>query len=1266
MARAELTGGEIAWETLLERATLTIDVDGRAASLGTGFLAAPDIVVTCAHVLAAADEPLPSFVRGRFVSLGVDVELAVDPAQVYWDPATGLDLALLRISGSPLAVPVALSADLRTDDPLHSYGHPAGAFRAGQHATFTYQGASRRGQEPGALRLPRGFGVPVGPGFSGSPVVNVRTGAVCGMLTTSDKAGSAHLLPASEILHRLDGTRADPRWLAALSDGQLVAGGWPYPARWLRDYLRAALAEATERRGDGPDVLTAYVPQDLETDPDHPESEETISVTLRGDVAEASVFTAENDVLVLGAPGRGKSTLTRVVAAKAALHWLGDDVSGREPGVPVRIHAGALTGPGSFAVRLAAAVDAALGRYLRVPLPEGVFGAAPVAGSRWLVLVDGLDEMSEEPRRDVVTTLRQNSAGPYRFVVTSRPVPYDDLVWGPSVHVYDLRPLTRGQLIRLASAWFAGLPDPQAAVQEFLPQALGVAGDLTSSPLMATLLCRLFLDNPDRRLPSGQYALYARLVEVIRAAQYASVRDGVIRHIRTIVEPYGSQPTATAELLPDRIDDLLPDLARAWLNDDRPSFVARDPDVLRKLLEARTEDLRPSKMPQPEWAELVDYCARRSGILVADGGDLGFLHRTIAEFVAAGRAAADPKSWAAMLSRVFGDPRRPRVLDDDPSPSDVFLLGAESSAEPPLTTVLLRLLSRNGAARALVLRTRTVMAGDLEGAAFVSRLANQGIALAPAVRDLAVERLRGLRDAELNQDGRLAVASALAALDVPEGLDELDRIATDPQTSAEHRIDAALRGAAFGDARFTDLLAAFADDPDAPMTHRRAAAEVVASLGDTRGVDWLYGVAVNPDSGLNHFRRIDAAEMLRVVEDDRYERALVTLATEEDIPDDDRNWVLRRLRDHGGALYPKALAAVATDRRLNEDDRGMVLEALAEIGGTDYTDVLAAVVVDPTFRPELRARAAEQLVEEDDPRGTELMEAIDAYPAFGDPGDALADFATLAALGDPYGADRLAETATGEDDLLAYASAVQLAQFGDHRGLDAVAAYARDTDMDSGIRYASALQLAYLGDARAPGLLEQIAEDRTLDPDDRIIAAAALGRLPAPANARYLDLLAALAGDDTIGPDNVIHVAAALGRLDDFRGPDRLADVVADSALDPPARLRAAIALSKIGDRRGADGLEVLAAASAIPSGVRLSAANALDRRSDRRAVRAYAALAADTEADEMDRLYALAALVRYGYTTPLPDLFGALAAEGLIDETGRQRAEEWFAHLDD
>ncbi|WP_158708220.1 MULTISPECIES: hypothetical protein [unclassified Streptomyces] len=38
-------------------------------------------------------------------------------------------------------------------------------------------------------------------GFSGSAVINLKTGAVIGTLTTSNHEGSAHMLPVAQILH---------------------------------------------------------------------------------------------------------------------------------------------------------------------------------------------------------------------------------------------------------------------------------------------------------------------------------------------------------------------------------------------------------------------------------------------------------------------------------------------------------------------------------------------------------------------------------------------------------------------------------------------------------------------------------------------------------------------------------------------------------------------------------------------------------------------------------------------------------------------------------------------------------------------------------------------------------------------------------------------------------------------------------------------------------------------------------------------------------
>src|SRR5207247_8124375 len=110
----------------------------------------------------------------------------------------------------------------------------------------TFQGTSRRSAEH-VFELPRVHGVPVGPGFSGSPVVNQQTGAVCGMLSTSDERGSAHLISAAEILTRCPEARhlgssssVLREWLSDLTDDQIKVGGWRFPGPELRAYLDAA------------------------------------------------------------------------------------------------------------------------------------------------------------------------------------------------------------------------------------------------------------------------------------------------------------------------------------------------------------------------------------------------------------------------------------------------------------------------------------------------------------------------------------------------------------------------------------------------------------------------------------------------------------------------------------------------------------------------------------------------------------------------------------------------------------------------------------------------------------------------------------------------------------------------------------------------------------------------------------------------------------------------------------------------------------------
>lgn len=206
---------------LLRAATLALSVPGRhGPRLGTGFLVAPGIVATCAHVLSDGRGDLPATVTARQVDLARDVELETVADWYPRDRPGGLDLAFLRAHGDLEATHVLLSSVVELGDPLWTYAHPSGMFREGQSAAFRYEGPSRaQGTEGTLLRV---AGTPVTGGYSGGGVLNRRTGAVCGMLCLSNEQGSAHLLGSGAVFGAAKGGSMRTRTLPREDDG-LVA-----------------------------------------------------------------------------------------------------------------------------------------------------------------------------------------------------------------------------------------------------------------------------------------------------------------------------------------------------------------------------------------------------------------------------------------------------------------------------------------------------------------------------------------------------------------------------------------------------------------------------------------------------------------------------------------------------------------------------------------------------------------------------------------------------------------------------------------------------------------------------------------------------------------------------------------------------------------------------------------------------------------------------------------------------------------------------------
>ncbi|MFI9360537.1 trypsin-like peptidase domain-containing protein [Kitasatospora sp. NPDC053057] len=184
--------------------TVAIDAPG---SLGSGFLVSEDTVLTCAHVVQGCREVS---VTTQGLTITADV-IEVFPEH---DPAARIhgfpDLALLR---------------LREPQPLP--GVWLGDRAPQEGAEVVVHGFSRHtlesGPQPDSLRLHvagasgqfvRLQGDQVVPGFSGSPVLDLRTGRVCGVLKTS-------------------------------RDDRQVSGGWLVPVDAVRSHF-PDLAEAND------------------------------------------------------------------------------------------------------------------------------------------------------------------------------------------------------------------------------------------------------------------------------------------------------------------------------------------------------------------------------------------------------------------------------------------------------------------------------------------------------------------------------------------------------------------------------------------------------------------------------------------------------------------------------------------------------------------------------------------------------------------------------------------------------------------------------------------------------------------------------------------------------------------------------------------------------------------------------------------------------------------------------------------------------------
>ncbi len=411
---------------LLQRCTVKLSVAG---TYGTGFFVAPGFILTCAHVVAAADNtPITvrwqsqhNFAEAKIAKLLPDIDVSL---LTYNPPADG-------------HVPcVLLDTAVESGDPLYLFGYPDQDFPNGCPATFLCEGFT--GDEPPLIKFKLGQ---VRPGMSGSPLLNQRTGRVCGIVKfTRDRAidlggGAvpisvvlAHLSELVDLQHGFH--QNNKRWMESIRQEQKqhrVKRGSSNRAQrnrvamlekvrqiWITDFLNRSFYSDTRitlRLVERPTAVER--PMELlvqrSDQEDHP---------LPPGRSILDVYdTADHALLILGAPGAGKTTqlleLTRNLLDRAA--------ENEEHPIPV------IFPLSTWAERQRPLVEWLVDEMSqRYYVPREV-GRGWVQDGQVLPLLDGLDEVREQHRAaciEAINTFRQHH-GFLPLVVCSRSTDYE-------------------------------------------------------------------------------------------------------------------------------------------------------------------------------------------------------------------------------------------------------------------------------------------------------------------------------------------------------------------------------------------------------------------------------------------------------------------------------------------------------------------------------------------------------------------------------------------------------------------------------------------------------------------------------------------------------------------------------------------------------------------------------------------------------------------------------------------------------------------------
>ncbi|MDB5439014.1 MAG: hypothetical protein JWM33_1441 [Caulobacteraceae bacterium] len=209
---------------------------------------------------------------------------------------------------------------------------------------------------------------------------------------------------------------------------------------------------------------------------------------------EAAWLAREGNHVVISEAGGGKSSLLRSLAFRETQRMLDDQtaIAFDQLRLPALIHARALLHTVDFASALRSGTTEALATFLRSPLPSDFFAPGANEGHRrWLVLIDGLDEVNEGDRDRLLRIVASHAmrGDSFCFILAARPEALTKALPLEGFDRWSIPPLQEAQRLSLIDRYLTDQKHREAFARNLEPSAFAY---IAQRPLFLAMSATLF------------------------------------------------------------------------------------------------------------------------------------------------------------------------------------------------------------------------------------------------------------------------------------------------------------------------------------------------------------------------------------------------------------------------------------------------------------------------------------------------------------------------------------------------------------------------------------------------------------------------------------------------------------------------------------------------------------------------------------------------------------------------------------------------------